>query len=70
MERKDLYAILVKHDERLRNIYSTLSRIEKHLEKLNGKTEEHEKAIAKMQVLGLVAVVSIPIIVNIAMRIV
>tara|TARA_R100000808_G_C2155419_1_gene167849 strand:- start:21447 stop:21659 length:213 start_codon:yes stop_codon:yes gene_type:complete len=67
MEREDLYALLVKHDERLKNIYSTLSKIERHLEKLNGKVDEHEKAIAKIQVLGLVAIVSFPIIVNVIM---
>ena len=70
MESKDIYAFLVKHDERLKNIYSTLHRIEKHLEKLNGKVDSHEKSIAKMQVLGTVAVVSLPIIINIVMRLI
>ncbi len=68
MDNKDIYALLVKHDERLKNIYSTLGRVESHLEKLNGKVESHEKSIAKMQVLGTVAVVSLPIITNIIMR--
>ena len=68
MDAKDIYALLVKHDERLKNIYSVLNRVEKHLEKLNGKVENHEKSIAKMQVLGTVAVVSLPIITNIIMR--
>lgn len=70
MDAKDIYALLVKHDERLKNIYSVLNRVEKHLEKLNGKVENHEKSIAKMQVLGTVAVVSLPIIINIVMRLI
>ena len=70
MDAKDIYALLVKHDERLKNIYSVLNRVEKHLEKLNGKVENHERSIAKMQVLGTVAVVSLPIIINIIMRLI
>jgi len=70
MDTKDIYALLVKHDERLKNIYSVLNRVEKHLEKLNGKVENHEKSIAKMQVLGTVAVVSLPIIINVIMRLI
>ena len=68
MENKDIYQLLVKHDERLKNIYSALGRVEKHLDKLNGKVESHEKSIAKMQVLGTIGVLSFPVIVNIIMR--
>jgi len=70
MENSEIYALLVKHDERLKNIYSVLNRVEKHLEKLNGKVENHERSIAKMQVLGTVAVVGLPIIINVIMRLV
>ncbi len=70
MENKDIYQLLVKHDERLKNIYSALGRVEKHLDKLNGKVESHEKSIAKMQVLGTIGVLSFPVIVNIIMRII
>jgi len=70
MDNKEIYSLLVKHDERLKNIYSSLHRVEKHLEKLNGRVENHEKSIAKMQDLGTVAVVSLPIIINIIMRII
>ena len=70
MENKDIYQLLVKHDERLKNIYSALGRVEKHLDKLNGKVENHERSIAKMQVLGTIGVLSFPVIVNIIMRII
>mgnify|MGYP005813984135 FL=1 len=68
MNNDDLRTHLIRHDERLRNIYSTLNRIEKHLERLNGKVDRHETDIAKVQVWGGVALVSFPIIVNIIMR--
>ena len=66
--RDDLYGIMVKLDERQKTIFNTLIRVEKHLEKLNGKVAEHETDIAKMQVWGSVAVITFPLIVNIIMR--
>jgi len=43
MNNDDLRTHLIRHDERLRNIYSTLNRIEKHLERLNGKARSKDK---------------------------
>ena len=60
--------MMVKFDERQRTIFNTLHRIEKHLEKLNGKVANHDTELAKMQVWGTVAVVSFPVIVNVIMR--
>jgi len=68
MDAQDFTRILTRHDERLKNIYSSLGRIEKHLEKLNGKVDRHETDIAKVQVWGGVALVTFPIMVNIIMR--
>jgi hypothetical protein len=68
MDNKDIYQLLVKHDERLKNVYSGLGRIEKHLEKLNGKVDRHETEIARMQVWGGVALVTFPLIINAIMR--
>ena len=68
MDNKDIYQLLVKHDERLKNVYSGLGRIEKHLEKLNGKVDKHETEIARMQVWGGVALVTFPLIINAIMR--
>ena len=65
---KDLYGMMVKFDERQKTIFNMLARVEKHLEKLNGKVANHETQLAIMQVWGTVAVVSFPIIVNIIMR--
>lgn len=68
MDNQDIRTIYARHDERLRNIYSTLNRIEKHLERLNGKVDRHETDIAKIQVWGGIALVTFPIMVNILMR--
>ena len=54
----------------MKNIYSSLGRIEKHLDKLNGRVSSNEKEIAKLQVWGGVALVTFPVIVNIIMRII
>ncbi len=66
----DLYAMMVKLDERQKTIFNMLARVEKHLERLNGKVADHETALTKLQTVGAVAVISIPIIVNIIMRII
>ena len=68
MENKDIYQVLVKHDERLKNIYSALGRIENHLDKLNGRVASNEKEIAKLQVWGGIALVTFPVIINTIMR--
>jgi len=65
---KNFLTMMVKFDERQRTIFNTLHRIEKHLEKLNGKVANHDTELAKMQVWGTVAVVSFPVIVNVIMR--
>ena len=66
----DLFAMMVKLDERQKTIFNMLARVEKHLEKLNGKVASHETALTKLQTVGAVAVISIPIIVNTIMRII
>ena len=67
-ETSDIYGMMVKFDERQKTIFNTLIRVEKHLEKLNGKVAEHETHIAKMQVWGSLALITFPLIVNIIMR--
>ena len=67
---KDLYAMMVKLDEWQKTIFQMLYRVEKHLEKLNGKVASHDTAITKLQTVGAVAVISIPVIVNVIMRII
>jgi hypothetical protein len=68
MENKEYRTVYARHDEKLKNIYSTLNRIEKHLAKLNGSVGRHEVEIARIQVWGGVALVTFPIIVSTIMR--
>jgi len=65
---KDLYAMMVKFDERQRTIFNMLHRVEKHLEKLNGKVAEHESTIIELRTIGTIAIIGMPIIVNLVMK--
>lgn len=66
--RNETTAKLVKLDERQISIFKSLQRIEKHLEKLNGKTSENSNAIIMFKTWGSAAIFIIPIIVTIIMR--
>jgi len=66
---KNLYGMLVKLDERQKTLFNMMIRVEKHLEKLNGKVSEHDRTLAKVQVYGIIALVTFPVIVNIIMEI-
>tara|TARA_R110001583_G_scaffold20977_1_gene79991 strand:- start:810 stop:1022 length:213 start_codon:yes stop_codon:yes gene_type:complete len=68
MDNNDITRILTRHDERLKNIYSSLGRIEKHLERLNGKVGRHETDIAKIHTWGAFAIFTFPVLINVIMR--
>tara|TARA_Y100000004_G_C8583525_1_gene273443 strand:+ start:42 stop:257 length:216 start_codon:yes stop_codon:yes gene_type:complete len=64
----DIHGMMVKFDERQKTIFNMLSRIDKHLEKLNGKVAEHESRLVELKTVGGVALIALPIIVNVVMR--
>jgi|TARA_R100001082_G_C4362524_1_gene160122 hypothetical protein len=66
---KDLYAMLVKLDERQKTLFNMMIKVEKHLEKLNGKVDSHEVTMAQLKVYGTIAIVTFPVIVNVIMEI-
>ena len=68
--RNETTAKLVKLDERQITIFKTLCRIEKHLEKLNGKTSNNSDEIIKFKTWGSVALFVIPMTVTIIMRLI
>jgi hypothetical protein len=68
--RNETTAKLVKLDERQITIFKTLCRIEKHLEKLNGKTSNNSDEIIKFKTWGSVALFVIPMVVTIIMRLI
>ena len=65
---QDLYGMLVKLDERQKTLFNMMTRVEKHLEKLNGKVDTHEITVAQIKVYGTIAVIALPVIVNVIME--
>ena len=68
MDEKNLYGMMVKLDERQKTIFNMLRKVESHLNKLNGKVEEHEKAVNQLHMFGAMAIVLIPLIWSAIMR--
>ena len=68
--RNEPTAKLVKLDEREISIFKTLQRIEKHLEKLNGQTSRNSDAIIMFKTWGSAALLVVPIIVTLIMRLI
>ena len=68
--RNETTAKLVKLDERQISIFKTLQRVEKHLEKLNGQTSRNSDAIIMFKTWGSAALLIVPIIVTLIMRLI
>jgi hypothetical protein len=66
--REEVIKYLTKLNERQITIFHRVSRIEKHLDMLNGKTNNNNIEIAKIKTWGGVALFAIPIIINLVMR--
>jgi hypothetical protein len=66
--RAEMKTLLVRLDTRQEEIYHRLSRIDLHLEKLNSKVAIHESDIVRIKTVGMVAVVAVPLIINVIMR--
>jgi|TARA_Y100000310_G_C20540180_1_gene742867 hypothetical protein len=68
--RDEVLQILTKVDTRQEEIFHRVGRIEKHLDRLNGKVAENEKALIVVKTWGMVALVTVPLLVNVVMRII
>jgi predicted nucleic acid-binding Zn-ribbon protein len=66
--RNDIKMLLVRVDTRQEEMYHRISRIEKHLERLNGKIAEHEKKLTTLWSYGVAFVFIISISINLIMR--
>ena len=66
--RAEMKTLLVRLDTRQEEIYHRLSRIDLHLEKLNSKVAIHESDIVRIKTVGMVAVIAVPLIINVIMR--
>ena len=67
--REEVNKYLTKLNERQITIFHRVSRIEKHLDTLNGKTNNNNVEIAKIKTWGGVALFAIPIIINLVMEV-
>jgi len=66
--RDEVIRLLTKLNERQVSIFKHIERIDKHLDKVNGKVAEHERSLVEIRTWGGVAMFAIPIVVNIIMR--
>jgi len=66
--REEVIRLLTRLNERQVSIFKNIERIDKHLEKVNGKVAEHETKLVEIKTWGGVAMFAVPIIVNILMR--
>ena len=67
--REEVIRLLTSLNERQVSIFKHIERIDKHLEKVNGKVAEHESRLVEIKTWGGVAMFAIPIIVNLVMKV-
>ena len=67
--REEVIRLLTRLNERQVSIFKNIERIDKHLEKVNGKVAEHESRLVEIKTWGGVAMFAIPIIVNLVMKV-
>lgn len=68
--RTETTAMLVKLNERQISIFKSLQRIDRHLEKLNGKVEKNENNVTIIKTWGAAMVFVIPIAITLIMRLI
>jgi hypothetical protein len=66
----ELMTAIVRVEERQISIFKRLEKIENHLAKINGKVQGQEIKVAEIRTYGTMAVLVIPIIVNVVMRLI
>lgn len=67
-QHTEIVKLLTKHNERQITLFNNIKRIESHLARINGKVAEHEKNLVEIKTYGTIALIVLPIIVNVAMR--
>ena len=59
---------LSKHGEQLKTLFKETSKIERHLEKINGSVTEHQVDIAKIKTWGSIAVIIVPTLIHFILK--
>ena len=67
--REEVIRLLTRLNERQVSIFKHIERIDKHLDKVNGKVAEHESRLVEIKTWGGVSMFAIPIIVNLIMKV-
>ena len=66
--RDEVLQLLTKVDTRQEEIFHRVGRIEKHLDRLNGKVAEHEKKITSLWSYGVAFVFIVSVGINLIIR--
>jgi len=67
-QHTEIIRLLTKLNERQITLFNNMKRIDSHLARQNSKVEQHEKSLVVIKTYGSVALIILPIIVNIIMR--
>ena len=68
--RAENTASLVKLEQRQISIFKILQRVEGSIDKINGQVQENKTNLTKISTVGSIAVITIPVIVSIIMKLV
>jgi len=68
--RDNVIRLLTKLNERQITIFKHIERIDRHLDKVNGKVAEHERSLVEIKTWGGVAMFAIPIVINLIMKVI
>ena len=68
--RAENTARLVKLEQRQISIFKILQRVEGSIDKINGQVQENKTNLTKISTVGSIAVITIPVIVSIVMRLI
>ena len=66
--RDEMHSLLVQVSTRQEEVVHRIGRIEKHLERINGKVAQHEASLIIIKTIGMIGVFIIPITINVVMR--
>ena len=66
--RNEMHSLLVQVSTRQEEMVHRIGRIEKHLERINGKVAQHEASLIRIKTIGMIGVFIIPITINVVMR--
>ena len=68
--REEVIRLLTQLNERQKSIFKKIEVVDIHLEKLNGKVADHEKTLVMVKTWGTAALVTLPILINIIMKVI